>query len=206
MTLTKQKISAAIFDIGMVLLKFDFNVSVKRMESRCTTPSHEILKTLWGSGFVKLYEVGKISTEEFAQKSVQLLGFDGATEEFMDAWTDIFTPNEPMIERVHRWKKRKMPLYLISNTCEAHIAFFKARYDIFKWFDGEIYSCREGYAKPEKILYERALMRYKLDPQSTIFIDDLLENVLGARETKIHGVHYQDESRLVSELKEFELD
>jgi FMN phosphatase YigB (HAD superfamily) len=190
----------------MVLLKFDFNLSVKRMENRCTTPSEEMLQTLWKSGLVKLYEVGKIDTDEFAQKAAKLLGFNGPETEFMDAWTDIFTPNDPMIERVKRWKKRGMPLYLISNTCEAHITFFKSRYDVFELFDGEIYSCREGLAKPEKGLYERALRRYSLNPQETIFIDDLLENVQGACETQIRGLHYQDEGRLVSELKAFELD
>jgi glucose-1-phosphatase len=203
---SKKQISAAIFDIGMVLLKFDFNLSVKRMENRCSTPSAEMLQVLWKSGLVKLYEVGKIDTNEFAQKASELLGFDGPDLEFMEAWTDIFTPNDPMIERVRRWKRRGMPLYLISNTCEAHITFFKSRYDIFELFDGEVYSCREGVAKPERILYERALTRYSLNPQETIFIDDLLENVQGARETQIQGLHYQDEGRLISELKAFELD
>jgi FMN phosphatase YigB (HAD superfamily) len=202
----RPKISAAIFDIGMVLLKFDFKVSVKRMENRCKTPPAEMLETLWKSGLVKLYEIGKIDTNEFARKGAQMLGFDGADAEFMEAWTNIFTPNDPMIERVRRWKKRGMPLYLISNTCEAHIAFFKSQYDVFDLFDGEVYSCREGLAKPERLLYERALTRYNLDPQATIFIDDLLENVVGARATKIQGVHYQDESTLVTELRKFELD
>jgi glucose-1-phosphatase len=206
MKASKQNISAAIFDVGMVLLKFDFAVSVKKMTGRCSVPADKMLQTLWASGLVKLYETGKIETGDFSHKAAVLLGFDGSDQEFMDAWTDIFTPNDPMIERARRWKKSGMPLYLISNTCEAHIEHFKSRYEVFNIFDGEIYSCREGCAKPEVIIYERALERYELDPERTVFIDDLLENVNGARSTRMQAIHYQGEDRLLVDLQSFDLD
>lgn len=204
--MSSHSVNTAIFDIGMVLLRFDFNCTIQKLKDRCMVKPEQMQAHFFGSGLVDSYDRGMISSEEFAQKGSELLGFQGTTKEFLDSWSDIFTPNLPMIERAKRWKQRGMPLYLLSNTCEAHIEFFLAKYDVFQIFEGAVYSCRERAAKPEPMIYETILKRYDLDAQKTMFIDDRLENIIAAKAFKIHGLHYEDEPRLLEALRPYKLD
>jgi len=150
---------------------------------------------------VDAYDRGKVTTQEFAETACKLIGFKNGCEELIEAWSDIFTPNQPMIERAHRWKKQGLPLYVISNTCEAHVNFFTAKYDFFQIFNGMILSYREGLLKPEPQIYKLALSRFGLTPETTLFIDDRLENILAARELKIQAIHYEDDFSLAENLK-----
>ena len=198
-------IHAVIFDIGMVLLKFDFDLSIEKLKDRCKAKPEEIAMLLWESGIVDAYDRGKISTEQFIQKASALIGFYGTPQEIMDAWSDIFIPNLPMIERAKRWKQERMPLYFLSNTCELHIEYFTKKYDFFGIFNGGAYSCREGYLKPEEAIYRILLKRYRLKSKTTLFIDDRLENVFVAQKLGIQAIHYENEARLHKALIPFGL-
>lgn len=204
--MTPPSIRAAIFDIGMVLLRFDFSITIEKVRDRCSAGPDQIPVMLWGSGLVDAYDRGRISTEEFARKAGAVIGFRGAPEEFIRHWVEIFTPVDAMIARARRWKARGMPLYLLSNTCESHIEFFTSRYDIFRIFDGAAYSCRTGFMKPEKEIYEALIREHRLDPSATVFIDDREENVRAARELGIHAVQYEDEASVVGSLRALGLD
>jgi len=201
-----QPIDAVIFDIGMVLLFFDFKIALPKMERLCSVSEEKILSILFSSGLVDAYDRGKISTEEFAREGSHQMKFRGNQEEFIQIWSDIFRLNDPMAERARAWKRKGMPLFLLSNTCEAHIEFFKERYDIFKIFDGEVYSCREKCAKPDQLIYDTILDRYRLNPQRTLFIDDRSENITGASHVGIQAIQYIDEKDLKEKISIFSLD
>ncbi len=198
-------IDGVIFDIGMVLLKFDFNLTVGKLKSRCRVPEKEIEKLFWETGLIQAYEVGKISTLDFAIGTAQAIQFSGPYEELIEAWSDIFTPNLPMMQRAREWKRQGVSLYFLSNTCESHVDFFTQRYDIFEIFDGGIYSHIEGCAKPEPEIYRGLLGRYQLKPERTLFLDDRLENVEAARRMSIHAIQYIDENQIEAELCGYEL-
>ena len=142
------------------------------------------------------YELGHLSSIEFAVRTIGLIEFQSSTAEFMEAWADIFTPNNPMIQRAQQWNRQGIPLYALSNTNEAHINFFTKRDDVFDVFQGMVYSCREGVAKPNHAIYQRLLDRYSLKPETTLFIDDLSQNVAVARELGFQTIQYQNETIL----------
>jgi putative hydrolase of the HAD superfamily len=203
---SKPSIDAVIFDIGMVLLFFDFKVALEKMNGLCSISQDKVIPTLFSGGLVELYDRGKITTQEFSRTACQLLGFSGSPESFIQIWSDIFELNDPMAKRAMGWKKKGLPIYLLSNTCESHIEFFKGKYDIFSIFDGEIFSCREKCAKPDRIIYETILHRYQLKPERTLFIDDRLENVEAAHQLGIQAIQYVDEMNLLERMKDYSLD
>ena len=61
-------------------------------------------------------------------------------------------------------------------------------------FDGELYSCALGAAKPSPLYFERALKAIGANATSTLFIDDRLENVEGARRAGLHSFLYDGHS------------
>lgn len=199
-------IRTAIFDVGMVLLRFDFEIAVRAIQNQCAVRDGEMVPLLWGSGLVDAYDRGQIGTAEFVEKASRLIGFRGAPAALVKAWCDIFTPNPPMIERVRRWKERGISLYLLSNTCESHIEFFTSKYAVFSMFDGGVYSCREGAMKPERAIYERLIQRYHVDPPTAVFLDDRIENVTGGLDLGLRAIHYQNEEDLTRELSKMGLE
>jgi putative hydrolase of the HAD superfamily len=201
----KEAIETVVFDIGMVLLKFDFDIILKRLSGRCTVPASEMHHHFWGSGLVEDYDRGKIDSGEFAYKLCQALGFNGTAQELLHAWSDIFSTNDPMVERLHKWKKQSIPIYFLSNTCAAHVEFFTNQFNFFELFDGGIYSYQEGVIKPEPTIYRLLIQRYQLNPSSTLFIDDRRENIEGARNSGMHSIHYEDYASFEKKLEGYEI-
>lgn len=197
---------AAVFDIGMVMLRFDFGLTARRLAPRCRVPAASLPSMFWNSGLVDDYDRGRISCEAFAAEAARRVGFTGTTGELLEAWSDIFEPIPPMFERVRRWKARGLPLYLLSNTCEAHVRWFTARWEVFREFSGAIYSCRVGALKPEPGIYRSLFSTYGIDPASALFIDDRAENVEAARALGMKAFQYRDEPGLVAELRLLGLD
>jgi putative hydrolase of the HAD superfamily len=194
-------IEAAVLDIGMVLLKFDFTRSLERMAGRCRISPAEIIPTLVEDDLLAAYEVGAIGTAQFSEQACSLIGFDGKPADFVEAWSDIFSLNEPMVARVRRWHAEGIPLFALSNTCESHVELFTRKFDVFRLFRGMALSCREGLVKPDPRIYQRVIERYRIRPDHSLFIDDLSENVRAAAEAGFRAIQYQGEEPLKAELK-----
>jgi putative hydrolase of the HAD superfamily len=57
-------------------------------------------------------------------------------------------------------------------------------------FDVIVPSCEIGILKPDARAYRTVLERIQRPPEQAIFVDDVLENIEGARSVGIHGVLY----------------
>jgi len=193
-------LEALIFDIGNVLLKFDWRVAYERLETKSDGFNEEGLATMerW-----KLhYEEGKLERELFVRQSMEALRFRGEAAEFTTIWAEIFTLNEPMAQFIESIQGR-LPLYLLSNTNCIHIEHVLERYPIFQHFDDAIYSHEVKLAKPDPAIFELAAKRFGVAPENTAFIDDLLVNIKSAREVGFRGLHYdaRDHRTVIAEIE-----
>ena len=169
-----QQINAYLFDIGNVILRFDFNVAVDKLRDYGIT-HHEPLSQITATK--NRYEAGEFDDEEFVELAIAELGFTGTAEEFEEIWQKIFTENDPMVESIREIAKGDKPLYLLSNTNGLHMKHILRDYPIFSAFSGGIYSHEAKSMKPEPPMYEQAIERFKLIPEETLYIDDLPANI-----------------------------
>jgi putative hydrolase of the HAD superfamily len=130
-----------------------------------------------------------------------VLRYRGTEAEFIAAWEDIFTPNEPMVALVEKLHGR-FPLYLLSNTNDIHREYFSRRYPFFHQFTAGAYSYEAKASKPGRLIYEIAQRQLSLEPASTFFIDDLLPNIETARALgfQAHHYHYDQHEALLAQL------
>jgi putative hydrolase of the HAD superfamily len=91
---------------------------------------------------------------------------------------------------------------LLSNGWPSTRCFLDERWHIADIFDDMIISAEVGLAKPDRRIYQLALDRLGVEAEQTIFIDDFDENIRGARELGIHGIHFQDPQAVLEELKD----
>jgi putative hydrolase of the HAD superfamily len=91
--------------------------------------------------------------------------------------------------------KSKYRIFLLSNTNHIHIPEFNKIYHGRKrdkpfndFFQKAYYSCEMGLRKPDAEIYYYVLENEKLDPATTIFIDDSVQNVAAARSVGMQGI------------------
>lgn len=181
-------IDAFLFDIGNVLLRFDFSLALKQLAADSAV--HDPEAVLARIELVKLaYEDGQIDRATFLREARGLLQHRGSDAAFITAWEDIFTPNEPMLRLVERLHDR-FPLYLLSNTSDIHRDYVFDRYPVFSRFTAGTYSYAVRTSKPGPEIYEIAFRTHGLDPARTFFIDDLLPNIETGRRLGLRAHHY----------------
>ena len=191
---------AIIFDIGNVLLRFDFSVFARRVAPFSSAKSEQfdgLLEPLK----IQL-ESGRINGDTFLEKAARSIGFSGDPSLLRSAWQEIFTPIEAthaLVERLHN----QCPLFLLSNTNDLHAAYFLARYPVFGRFRNAVYSHECGLMKPDASIYRHALEKFNLRSEQVFFIDDLYPNVEAARASGWRTHHYREDSHklLLAELE-----
>lgn len=184
------KLEAIIFDIGNVLLRFDFNRTLTRIAPYCETEFNRILPRL--EPLKHYFESGQISNDAFLDQATALLGYKGSRAELISAWEEIFEPIAATHDLVTQLKNR-IPMYLLSNTNAIHCRYFLSMYPLFNFFKNAVYSHRVQMAKPDPEIYEYAMVEFGVNPYRTLFIDDLAANVKAAKERGFHAHQYSEE-------------
>ncbi len=181
---------AVIFDLGNVLLTLHWDRMFAHFTRHTGKSQLELERyhatTPWGRQLAS----GEMSQWDYYETVAADLGFNGSYDEFAAAWSDMFSPNEPLLQIAHQLKG-KLPRFVLSNTNAIHMQSIFARFPCVDGFDGYILSHEIGVEKPDRRIYDWAVQRYRLNPGRTVFIDDLLENVHGARRAGLHAIHHQ---------------
>ena len=193
-------IRAFLFDIGNVLLKFDFARAMHAAQALSSI--EDPLNVLPQIDRIKLaYEDGQLDRAAFLRGVFDVLRYRGTEAQFVAAWEDIFEPNEPMVALLDRLHGR-YPLYLLSNTSDIHRDYVFRRYEFFARFTAGTYSYEARASKPGREIYEIACRQHALEPATTFFIDDLLPNIETARALgfQAHHYHYDQHAGLLAQL------
>ena len=117
-----------VFDIGKVILDFDFQRAIDRVSSLSTkqfdpNSLREEIDPL---------ETGQISVDQFLDRVTEKFGYTGDKAELLEAFQDIFTPNSPMFDVIKAESEAGSPLYLLSNTSAVHVPYIVEKYPVFE--------------------------------------------------------------------------
>ncbi|MEN8115868.1 MAG: HAD family phosphatase [Bacteroidota bacterium] len=178
-----------IFDLGKVLVNLDFDATIKAFYD--LAQNEEIIDSQHSYTDPVFYnlEVGKIVPEEFLKRIRELLNNPNATDlQINDAWYAMF--KGVPADRVKLLQKlgKKYNLYLFSNTNELHIGKFlpdfKAQHktDFTSLFIKTFYSHEIHERKPDVSAYLKVIELSGVKPEETLFIDDLENNIEGAKQ------------------------
>ena len=182
------KIETVIFDIGNVLLTFDYFIAERALLEQTGQKVAPSIEELHPHRIA--HETGEITRGDFIRIVREAFSHDGPEDHFLDVWSRIFEVNTPMVEWA-RTLHGKTPLYLLSNIgCIHHDHIFQ-EYDFFGGlFRDGVYSYQAGVMKPKPLIFEIARTQFGVDPSTTLYIDDLLENVQAAEASGFVGHHY----------------
>ena len=168
-----------VFDLGKVLLDFDYRIALPRIAAQSTLSLNEIKKFFFQSPVLLDYESGRLTRREFFEQAQQAIDFTGTFEAFGEFFADIFTAIPPMIELHAELHRRGMPTYIFSNTNDLAIEHVRRSFPFFADFDGYIYSYEARAMKPEGKIYEALEKLAGRRGADILYLDDRPENVAG---------------------------
>lgn len=194
-------IKAIIFDFGNVICKLDNGLFLQGISNYTEKSTAELNSLIYvQSDLPRQYETGLIGSHYFFESIVALCKLSITKEEFIKAYTNIFTPIPTTFELIKQLK----PLYklaLLSNTSEWDFLYGIKTCGIFDRFDVVTLSYQVTAMKPHRKIFLDALAKLKLKPQECLYIDDIEEYVTASCHIGIHGVLYLSHERLVADLK-----
>ncbi len=176
-----------LFDIGKVLLDFDFERTLGRLLPPGSDPA--LLDAVLDDK--DAFERGDVGLDDYLGHALSVLGPSVTRDDFESAWRDVFTPNPPMWTAVEELSADKHRLLLFSNTNPIHCPWMLEAYPVFRHFEAGTYSFEAGSMKPEPAIYQQVIDDHGLDPATTRYIDDLPANVETGRRMGFRTHHYR---------------
>jgi epoxide hydrolase-like predicted phosphatase len=169
--------SVIVFDLGKVLVDFDYGIAARRFAARTTTTLPEIAKYISQSPLLLQYEKGIVTTQQFYDEICRVTGFRGDLAEFSKCFADIFVPIESMVQLQAALRQRGLRVYLFSNTNELAVEHIRRSFPFYANFDGYILSYEHGVMKPDARLYEVVERECGHRGAEILYLDDLPANV-----------------------------
>lgn len=96
--------------------------------------------------------------------------------------------------------RKTLRVGLISNAWSG-LREWITRQKFADLFDDMLISAELGFMKPDGRIYRTALERLQVLPAESVFLDDSLKNVTGARQAGMHAIHFVQPGLAVAELK-----
>ena len=199
-----ENINTIIFDIGNVLIDIDYEVMVAEFAKIASIDFSQILTYSHQDRVFDQYEKGQISSAQFRDRLRPHLR-PGVTDDEIDAaWNSILIHYPATKFELLKKLSDRYRLFALSNINELHLAAIDAEVqnlfgveDMSTYFEYAYYSHEMGLRKPETEIYKRVLEENSLDPATTLFIDDKLENTNAAAALGIRTYHLTDRDALL---------
>jgi len=194
--------SFLFFDLGRVLVDFDTGRMFRQMAAVAGLEPERVREVVFGDGLQWQYELGRLSTREFYEHFCQETGTRADFDALLEAGADIFELKPCVLPVVAQLRRAGYRLGVLSNTCAIHWEHCAGRYRIIaEAFEVETLSYRVGAAKPQREIFQAAAEQAAVDPEEIFFVDDIPENVDGARAAGFDAVRYTSTPELVAELR-----
>lgn len=190
---------AVIFDLGKVLVNFDFRRGYQALEKICPFTAAEIPRRLAASGLVERFETGLVEPAGFFSALSRTLELDLPYDRFCAIWSSIFMEvllPEPMLEGL----ARRYRLLLLSNTNAIHFEMIRDAYPLLRHFHDLVLSYEVKAMKPDPRIYQEAVRRAGCAAGECFYTDDIAAYVEGARKLGIDAVEFQSADQIRREL------
>ena len=189
-----------LFDVGRVLIDFDFGIAVKKLRGLFELDTSKIQALFKNPSLTGRWDKGLISPEEFFKAVQDEMDFPIGMEGFASIWNGIFTEKKEVIS-LARSLTKDYKVVLLSNTNPWHAGYLRKNFSWIKDFHDFIASCDVQLLKPDPEIFRLSLAKAQVEPRHTFYVDDLLENVEVAKKLGMDALIFQDALHLKREIQ-----
>jgi len=166
-----------IFDLGKVLVDFDYSIAARKIAARSSKAPKDLHAFLGCSPLLNDYESGRLTRQKFYEAIREAIGFRDDLAEFGGYFADIFSEMPGTIALHAELRKRGFKSYIFSNTNDLAIEHVRRNFPFFAHFDGYIFSYEVGAMKPDAAIYKAMEKMCGRKGADLIYIDDRAENI-----------------------------
>lgn len=195
-----KNIKNIIFDLGGVLLNIDYNAPIATFEKMGISGFDNFYSQAKQTDLFDRFETGEIKPDEFRAEIKKHTHQTVSDQQIDLAWNSLLLDLPPARIELLRSLKNNYSIYLLSNTNEIHVTEFEKNliqqfgtHPFKEIFIKYYYSCRMGKRKPNTDCFLQVINENNLVPEETLFIDDSLQHIEGAKKTGLHTIHLQGE-------------
>lgn len=189
-----------IFDLGGVILNIDYNLTVKAFKSLGVNKFDSLYSQAMQSNLFDDFEVGKISDTQFIERLKTNIDIGLKDDAIINAWNAMLL-DLPLsrIEMLKMLNDRGYRCFLLSNTNEIHLKEYSSLIEkeygiggLNNFFEKTYYSHQIGFRKPNANAFEYVLSDAQILKAETIFIDDSIQHIDGAKKVGLSAYHHQE--------------
>lgn len=193
--------SVAIFDLGGVLLDWDPRHLYRKLFPGDEAAMEHFLATVCTTEWNECQDAGR----SFSEAIQELLPRHPDKVELIEAFGKRFGEMiagaiDGTVDVLAELKRNAVPVYAITNWSAETFPSQRERFEFLAWFQGIVVSGMEGVMKPDPRIFRILCERYRVAPESAVFIDDVAVNAEAAAALGIHGIHFRSPNQLRREL------
>lgn len=202
------RIKNIIFDLGGVLFEVDYNKTSDAFINLGVLNFDNYYKHDFVSVLFEKLEIGSISPEIFYIEFRNITHCTLTNQQIEIAWNAML--GNFYIDRLDYLKelKKEYNLFLFSNTNEIHFENFNKKFfnlyhnrNLSSFFVKDYYSHLLKKRKPNVDSYKKIIYEQQLILSETLFIDDILKNIDGAKNAGLQVLHLLPTMDLKTELE-----
>jgi glucose-1-phosphatase len=194
-------IKTVIFDLGRVIIPFDFSRAYTAIEGLCEYKAADIPSRIATTDLVHRFEEGLIEPGPFVQQLSGLLGMQVDYAQFCEIWSSIFLPDTLIPETLVEALRKRYRVLLLSNTNAIHFPMVRDAYPILEHFDEYVLSYEVNALKPSPKIYRAAIEKAHCKPEECFFTDDIPAYVEAARREGIDAVQFVSREQLERDMQ-----
>jgi HAD superfamily hydrolase (TIGR01509 family) len=148
------------------------------------------------------YDRGTLTAATAGEHFAKLSGRSPAeVNQLLRATAESLRPIGGTIRLLEDLASMGIRLFLLSNMPEATYDILIRRHDFFRHFEHLVISGKLLLLKPEPAIYKHLVETTGIVPGESVFIDDLLRNVIAARESGLKAIQFTTPEACRAELR-----
>ena len=197
----KARIDTILFDLGAVLIDWNprylYRQHFKGDEAAMEHFLAEIVPNEWNRSI----DAGRTFDEAVAERIKLHPTHADLIRLWRDGWPKMLADEIPgSVAILGELRDRGYRLYALTNWSAETFPLARERFGFLQWFEDIVVSGEVKLAKPDARIFELAIERCRLDPGSTLFIDDSPHNVEAGRDAGLHALHFRNPEDLRRDL------
>jgi len=196
----KTDIKTVIFDMGGVLLRTADASSREAIAKRFGVSRRELEAFVFSSESSIQSEQGGLTDVEHWHNVMRHFG--QPLDDYLTLYDEYFT-GDFIDQRLLDFAASLKPTYklgLLSNAWDNARTLLSQRFDFLDRFDVSVFSYEVKARKPYPGIYKTMLERIDTLPEQALFIDDVQENVDGARAVGMHALRFTGTEEIINAI------
>lgn len=191
-----RQLDTLMLDLGGVLIDVDYARSARAFQELGVERFADQFSKARQTSLFDEFERGIIGPAKFREAIRDLVGLPLKDRDIDASWNAMLgkIPSERMV--LVEDLRMRYRVFLLSNTNQIHVPAFmrivqehNSIRDFKQEFDGVFFSCDLGMRKPDAVIFHHMLKATNSSAERTLFIDDSIQHVEGARQAGIPSEH-----------------